>query len=106
MAMTSEMGQMIVTLLMDLGGMTPSTDLGGMTPSMGEMVMTSSMAVQVADRMEGGAGNDTYLVDNVGDLIDEKAPNDSKSFDTVESIITWTLGDNLEKLVLTGNSGD
>jgi len=57
-----------------------------------------------ADRMEGGNGNDTYLVDNIGDLIDEKAPNDSKSFDTVESIITWTLGDNLEKLVLTGNA--
>ena len=57
-----------------------------------------------ADRMEGGKGNDTYIVDNIGDLIDEKAPNDSKSFDTVESSITWTLGDNLEKLVLTGNA--
>ncbi|WP_348253207.1 calcium-binding protein [Funiculus sociatus] len=57
-----------------------------------------------SDRMEGGAGSDTYIVDNVGDVIDEKALNDSNSFDTVESSITWVLGNNLEKLVLTGNS--
>ena len=57
-----------------------------------------------SDRMEGGAGSDTYIVDNVGDVIDEKGPNDSDSFDTVESSITWVLGNNLEKLVLTGNS--
>ncbi|MBD1904482.1 calcium-binding protein [Trichocoleus sp. FACHB-6] len=57
-----------------------------------------------SDRMEGGAGSDTYIVDNVGDVIDEKGPNDSDSFDTVQSSITWVLGNNLEKLVLTGNS--
>ncbi|MBD1930287.1 MULTISPECIES: calcium-binding protein [Cyanophyceae] len=56
-----------------------------------------------SDRMEGGAGSDTYIVDGT-DVIDEKAPNDSNSFDTVQSSITWTLGANLEKLVLTGNS--
>jgi Ca2+-binding RTX toxin-like protein len=37
-------------------------------------------------------------------VIDEKGPNDSDSFDTVQSSITWVLGNNLEKLVLTGNS--
>jgi Ca2+-binding RTX toxin-like protein len=57
-----------------------------------------------ADLMEGANGNDTYIVDNIGDLIEETAPNDSNSFDTVESSITWVLGENLEKLVLTGNA--
>ncbi|MBD1836598.1 calcium-binding protein [Cyanobacteria bacterium FACHB-472] len=56
-----------------------------------------------SDRMEGGAGSDTYIVDGT-DVIDEKGPNDSDSFDTVQSSLTWVLGNNLEKLVLTGNS--
>ncbi|MEZ0262025.1 MAG: RTX toxin, partial [Alphaproteobacteria bacterium] len=52
-----------------------------------------------ADTMTGGQGNDTYTVDNLGDTIVEQA---SQGGDTVRSSITYTLGVNLENLVLTG----
>ncbi len=52
-----------------------------------------------ADVMRGGAGNDTYIVDNAGDQITENA---GEGVDTVQSSVTWTLGANLENLVLTG----
>ena len=52
-----------------------------------------------ADTMTGAAGNDTYVVDNAADSIIEEA---SGGTDTVESGINWTLGAELEKLLLTG----
>lgn len=52
-----------------------------------------------ADTMNGGAGNDIYIVDNTGDVVTENA-NDG--IDTVESSISYTLGSNVEGLVLTG----
>ncbi|MDK8264857.1 calcium-binding protein [Pseudomonas oryzihabitans] len=52
-----------------------------------------------ADKLVGGTGNDTFVVDNTGDAITENA---SEGIDTVESSITWTLGNNLENLTLTG----
>ncbi|MBO3759443.1 calcium-binding protein [Ciceribacter sp. L1K22] len=52
-----------------------------------------------ADRMEGGAGNDKFFVDNVGDVVVELS---GKGTDTVESTITWTLGANVENLILAG----
>jgi Ca2+-binding RTX toxin-like protein len=55
------------------------------------------------DILDGGNGNDRYIVDDVGDQIIETAPNDF-SDDTVESSVTWALGNNLEKLVLKGNA--
>ncbi|MES2353861.1 MAG: calcium-binding protein [Pseudomonadota bacterium] len=54
-----------------------------------------------ADKLIGGIGNDTYVVDNTGDVITENA---SEGTDTVESNITYTLGSNLENLLLTGTS--
>jgi Ca2+-binding RTX toxin-like protein len=56
-----------------------------------------------ADRLEGGLGNDTYIVDNVGDTITESSTLISE-IDTVRSSVDWTLGANLENLVLTGNA--
>lgn len=53
-----------------------------------------------ADTMVGGHGNDTYYVDNVGDVVDEST---SWGHDTVRSSVNFTLGINLEDLVLTGN---
>ncbi len=60
-----------------------------------------------ADTMTGGLGNDTYVVDNVGDVVND--PNQgifpfifSGGIDTVESSITYTLGATIENLTLTG----
>ncbi|PPK76523.1 Ca2+-binding RTX toxin-like protein [Methylobacter tundripaludum] len=52
-----------------------------------------------ADTMTGGVGNDTYIVDNTGDVVTENA---NEGIDTVQSSITYTLGENVEKLILTG----
>ncbi|MEB0228277.1 calcium-binding protein, partial [Pseudomonas sp. 5S1] len=57
-----------------------------------------------ADTLIGGLGNDTYIVDNLGDTITETSTLTSE-IDTVRSSISWTLGDNLENLVLTGSEG-
>jgi Ca2+-binding RTX toxin-like protein len=53
-----------------------------------------------ADRMIGGAGNDAYVVDHTGDDVVEAADGGT---DAVYSSIAYTLGQNLEYLVLTGN---
>jgi len=47
--------------------------------------------------LKGGAGNDTYYVDSIGDSI-----TDTTGIDTVVSSISWTLGFRLESLTLTG----
>ncbi|NET75152.1 MULTISPECIES: FG-GAP-like repeat-containing protein [Okeania] len=52
------------------------------------------------DMMIGGPGNDYYVVDNSEDTVTELADAGN---DTVNSSITYTLGDNLENLNLTGN---
>jgi Ca2+-binding RTX toxin-like protein len=54
-----------------------------------------------ADSMAGGPGNDTYAVDNAGDAVVE-SPNEGT--DLVQSSISYTLGDNLENLTLTGSA--
>ncbi|MEO8079976.1 MAG: calcium-binding protein [Caldimonas sp.] len=54
-----------------------------------------------ADTMAGGLGNDSYIVDNAGDIVTELA---NAGTDTVRSGVTFTLGANLENLVLTGAS--
>ncbi|MBB4187358.1 Ca2+-binding RTX toxin-like protein [Sinorhizobium terangae] len=43
-----------------------------------------------ADQMRGGQGNDTYFVDNTGDVIDENGDNGSGT-DTVRSSISFSL---------------
>jgi Ca2+-binding RTX toxin-like protein len=56
-----------------------------------------------ADSMTGGLGNDTYVVDDAGDVVTESSSL-ATEIDTVESSVDYTLGANLEKLVLTGSA--
>ena len=48
-----------------------------------------------ADTMVGGDGNDTYVVDNAGDVVTEAATVGSGT-DTVQSSVSFTLGNNVE----------
>ncbi|NBR49936.1 calcium-binding protein, partial [bacterium] len=52
-----------------------------------------------ADQMSGLEGDDTYVVDDAGDVVTENA---GEGIDTVQSTVSYTLGDNVENLVLTG----
>ena len=53
-----------------------------------------------SDAMQGGLGNDTYVLDSVGDVVTEAA---LAGTDMVQSNVTYTLGDNIENLTLTGS---
>ncbi len=58
-----------------------------------------------ADTMEGGKGGDTYIVDDAGDTVVESlTAAQGGGVDTVKSSVSYTLGDNLDNLTLTGNS--
>lgn len=54
-----------------------------------------------ADVMAGGAGSDVYIVDNVLDQVFEGT---DPSADEVRSSVTYTLGTNVENLLLTGTA--
>ena len=67
-----------------------------------------------ADRLAGGQGNDTYYIDNIGDVIVEATDGgDDKAY--VQGIKGYTMADNLESLqiqvmqgegdTVTGNEG-
>jgi Ca2+-binding RTX toxin-like protein len=53
------------------------------------------------DTLVGALGDDTYVVDSSGDVITE---NTGEGTDTVESSVDYTLGANLENLVLTNSA--
>ncbi|WP_127998020.1 beta strand repeat-containing protein [Piscinibacter defluvii] len=55
------------------------------------------------DLLVGGRGSDVYFVDAAGDMVFE-ASSLATDIDTVNSSVTWTLGANLERLVLGGNA--
>lgn len=54
-----------------------------------------------ADTLIGGLGDDTYIVDNPGDVTLEQPLS---GFDIVMASLSWTLADELDKLILTGKA--
>jgi Ca2+-binding RTX toxin-like protein len=54
-----------------------------------------------ADQMLGGEGDDFYEVDNTADVVSEFA---GEGMDTVETSVTYTLGSDVENLILTGTA--
>jgi len=59
-----------------------------------------------ADTMEGGMGSDTYIVDNTGDVVNEYYNEyyDENDVDLVVSSVSYTLGNYVENLLLSGNN--
>ena len=55
-----------------------------------------------SDTMIGGNGDDLYYVSAATDVISEASTTGGS--DTISSIVSWTLGSNLENLTLTGTS--
>lgn len=54
-----------------------------------------------ADAMSGGIGNDVYRIDDLNDTVIEAA---AEGTDRVESVLSYTLAQNLENLTLTGSA--
>jgi Ca2+-binding RTX toxin-like protein len=58
------------------------------------------------DSMAGGAGDDVYVVDSAKDKVTESLANDKGGGqDTVESSVSFTLGNNLDDLMLLPSTG-
>jgi len=55
------------------------------------------------DTMIGGAGNDNYIVDSAGDVVTEASALVTE-IDSVFSSLNYTLGNNVENLILTGTA--
>ena len=53
------------------------------------------------DTMYGGKGDDIYVVDSATDIISENA---NEGIDTVQSSVTYILGNDIENLTLTGTT--
>jgi serralysin len=56
-----------------------------------------------ADKLVGGNGDDIYVVDNISDTATESAV--TGGIDLVRASVNFTLGNNVEKLELTGTVG-
>jgi serralysin len=56
-----------------------------------------------SDFMDGETGNDIYVVDNLGDVVQETSAL-ATEVDTVRSFIDYSLGSNLERLSLQGTA--
>ncbi len=92
-----EIEQLILTGAANLMGTGNALD-NVLTGNNGSNVLDGGVG---ADVMAGGAGDDAYLVEHVGDVGAEQ-PNEG--MDSIQSSITYTLGANVEDLILTGTA--
>ncbi|BFM40223.1 hypothetical protein OLK001_21490 [Synechocystis sp. LKSZ1] len=85
------------------GGILPTTQQFILSPVIHTFTGTSKADTLTgttgADTLIGLAGNDTYIVNHSGDIVVENA---KAGTDTVQASISYTLGANVENLVLTG----
>lgn len=84
--------------------LTGTADINGTGNSLDNLIVGNAAnnvlsGLDGADSMAGGAGSDTYVVDNTADMVTESLDEGS---DTVESSIGYTLTANVENLTLTG----
>ena len=52
--------------------------------------------------LKGGLGNDSYIIDDAGDIVTEAF---NAGTDTVRTAVSYTLSANVENIVLTGSTG-
>ena len=96
----SQAGAMIIannagdTLLAGTGAVTL---IGGT----GDDILKDAGTGSVADAMQGGAGNDTYFVNNSADQVTEAALGGT---DTIYTSVNYVLPANVEKLIGTGSA--
>jgi len=66
----------------------------------GNNVLDGGLNAAGVDTMRGGKGNDTYIVRNIGDIVEEK---DKEGTDTVKAHVSYELTDHVENLILEGS---
>lgn len=76
---------------------TGNTANNTLTGNVGNNILNGGLGMDV---LIGGAGNDIYILDDPGDTIQEFADQGS---DTVQASANYTLGSNLENLLLQGS---
>lgn len=83
------------------------------TGNAGNNLIDASQAGGTVARLDGGAGADTliggearntYVVDSAMDVLIELPSNDANNIDTVETSVSWMLGDRFENIRLVGSA--
>jgi len=84
------------------GGADSLSGLGGADTLLGEAGNDTLQGGPGADSMAGGPDNDTYFVDDAGDVVIELA--NQGTADTVRATRSYTLAPQVERLILDGNA--
>ena len=77
---------------------TGNTQNNVLTGNSGNNILDGALG---ADTMIGGLGHDLYIVDNIGDVVTEAI---NAGIDSVESSVNFTLGSNVENIILTSTA--